>query len=127
MASMDNSLVSARLRHASCAIICDNKSRNVPSTMNTKDGKRNKIDNYTVHYELKPPQYSSDNRSTGASDREVLNRQEKNFSVGLDLLQQNVRVLSAQAGVPVSALWPAEAILLNLHSLKLYCMEQDLI
>jgi hypothetical protein len=29
-----------------------------------------------------------------------------------------------RAGVPVAALWPAEAVLLNLHALQVYCREQ---
>jgi hypothetical protein len=32
--------------------------------------------------------------------------------------------LCIRAGVPVTALWPAEAVLLNLHALQVYCREQ---
>jgi hypothetical protein len=39
-------------------------------------------------------------------------------------LQNNIVALCIRAGVPVTALWPAEAVLLNLHALQVYCREQ---
>jgi len=127
MASMDDLSVSTRLRHASCAVICDNIT-------SQQQQQRNDSGTNGMHYELRPPQYSSNTNSTpnsssnnsGGVDRDALNQQEENFVMGLHLLQNNVIALSLQAGVPVSALWPAEAVLLNLHSLKLFCMEQNL-
>ena len=47
-----------------------------------------------------------------------------NFAIALQLLQNNVIALCIRAGVPVSKLWPAEAILLNLYALDAYCAEQ---
>jgi len=140
MASMDDLSVSARLRHASCAVICDNITSNASSssssTTKTPNHPQQRNDSGTngMHYELRPPQYASNTSSTpsssnsggGGIDRDALNQQEENFIMGLHLLQNNVIALSLQAGVPVSALWPAEAVLLNLHSLKLFCMEQNL-
>jgi len=49
---------------------------------------------------------------------------EDQFSIGLQLLQNNVVALCIRAGVPVEELWPAEAILLNLYSLWVYCQSQ---
>ena len=49
---------------------------------------------------------------------------QEDFAIALQLLQNNVIVLCIRAGVPVSKLWPAEAILLNLHALDSYCAEQ---
>lgn len=46
------------------------------------------------------------------------------FAIALQLLQNNVIVLCIRAGVPVAKLWPAEAMLLNLQALDLYCEEQ---
>eukprot|EP00555_Chaetoceros_dichaeta_P000054 CAMPEP_0198276502 /NCGR_PEP_ID=MMETSP1447-20131203/65345_1 /TAXON_ID=420782 /ORGANISM="Chaetoceros dichaeta, Strain CCMP1751" /LENGTH=751 /DNA_ID=CAMNT_0043971457 /DNA_START=35 /DNA_END=2291 /DNA_ORIENTATION=- len=143
MASMDDLSVSARLRHASCAVICDNITSNASSSSSSSSSttkttnhpqQRNDSGTNGMHYELRPPQYASNTSSTpsssnsggGGIDRDALNQQEENFIMGLHLLQNNVIALSLQAGVPVSALWPAEAVLLNLHSLKLFCMEQNL-
>jgi len=47
------------------------------------------------------------------------------FAIGLQLLQNNVIALCIRAGVPVSQLWPAEALLLNLHELLVFCQEQE--
>ena len=49
---------------------------------------------------------------------------EERFAVGLQLLQNDVVALCIKAGVPVSTLWPAEAVLLNLHSLRMHMSEQ---
>lgn len=53
---------------------------------------------------------------------ENTNRDE--FAIALQLLQNNVIALGIRAGVPVMKLWPGEAVLLNLHALKLYCETQ---
>ena len=47
------------------------------------------------------------------------------FATAWQLLQNNVVHLCIRAGVPVSDLWPAQAVLLNLHALYLYCKEED--
>lgn len=46
------------------------------------------------------------------------------FAVALQLLQNNVIVLCIRAGVPVSKLWPAEAMLFNLKELDEFCQQQ---
>jgi Vacuolar sorting 38 and autophagy-related subunit 14 len=52
----------------------------------------------------------------------ALNQDE--FAIALQLLQNNVIALCIRAGVPVSKLWPGEAVLLNLHALYQYCESQ---
>ena len=49
---------------------------------------------------------------------------EDEFAIGLQLLQNDVIALCIRAGVPVAALWPAEAVLLNLYALWMYCQDQ---
>jgi hypothetical protein len=50
------------------------------------------------------------------------------FAIALQLLQNNVIVLCIRAcWCPVSKLWPAEAMLLNLHALDAYCEQQTAI
>ena len=46
------------------------------------------------------------------------------FAVALQLLQNNIITLCIRTGVPVSKLWPAEAMLLNLHELEKFCQRQ---
>ena len=46
------------------------------------------------------------------------------FTIALQLLQNNIVALCIRAGVPVATLWPAEALLLNLHALYVYCKRQ---
>jgi hypothetical protein len=53
---------------------------------------------------------------------ETINQDE--FAIALQLLQNNVMILCIRSGVPVSKLWPAEAMLLNLHELALFCHQQ---
>lgn len=46
------------------------------------------------------------------------------FTIGLQLLQNDIVALCVHSGVPISTLWPAEAILLNLNALRVYCGSQ---
>ena len=46
------------------------------------------------------------------------------FAIALQLLQNDVIVLCIKAGVQVSKIWPAEAMLLNLHELDKFCQQQ---
>lgn len=65
---------------------------------------------------------ASPSSSKFALSAEVMHQQD--FAIALQLLQNNVIVLCIRAGVPVSKLWPAEAVLLNLYQLDQYCQEQ---
>jgi len=95
--SMDQDSVTMRLQHASCAVLYE-------SNTNKNGG--------IVRYELRPP--------TPKADREVQRQSEEQFTIGLQLLQNDITALSIKAGVPVAMLWPAEAMFLNLYSLKLH-------
>jgi len=55
------------------------------------------------------------------SNREEFHVAEERFATGLQLLQNDIVALCFRAGVDVSALWPAESVLLNLHSLWRHC------
>eukprot|EP01032_Pedospumella_encystans_P016272 gene16272-18570_t len=46
-----------------------------------------------------------------------------NFSMALVLLQANVVALCVRAGLSAESLWPAEAMLLNLHLLQQHCAQ----
>ena len=58
---------------------------------------------------------------TTFSDREEFRAAEERFATGLQLLQNDIVALCFRAGVDVSTLWPAESVLLNLHSLCRHC------
>ena len=97
---MDQDSVSIRLKYATHAIIYESNSR--------KNGN-------VAKYELKPP--------SSNIDLDKQRQEEEHFTIGLQLLQNDIIALSIQAGVPVQMLWPAEAMLLNLNSLKLYASD----
>jgi hypothetical protein len=64
----------------------------------------------------------SANSSKFSLSTDVMNEDE--FAIALQLLQNDVITLCIRAGVPVSKLWPAEAMLLNLHELDNFCQQQ---
>jgi hypothetical protein len=89
--SMDATIVTQRLSHATAAVLVDD------STVNN-------------------------NSSKFILSADAMHQDE--FAIALQLLQNNVIVLCIRAGVPVSKLWPAEAMLLNLYELDQYCQQQ---
>ena len=46
------------------------------------------------------------------------------YNTALQLLQNNIVALCIRAGVPAQSLYPAEAMLLNIHALIQFCEEQ---
>ena len=56
------------------------------------------------------------------SNREDFRSAEERFSIGVQLLQNDVIALCFRAGVDVSKLWPTESVLLNMHALLEQCM-----
>jgi hypothetical protein len=64
----------------------------------------------------------SSNTSKFSLSTDTMNQDQ--FAIALQLLQNNVIVLCIRAGVPVAKLWPAEAMLLNLHELDEFCQKQ---
>jgi hypothetical protein len=94
---MEKLSLETRLQYASYAVVYESNQleRGYKST--------------PVKYELKPP-------SNGKED--------ESYTIGLQLLQNDIVALAIRAGVPVTMLWPAEAMLLNLHSLYLFCQSE---
>ena len=111
--TMDNESVQQRLNYAVSAKVCEGYHQ--PMRGNT--GKHH----HGAIFDLKPPLNSLSSR---VDSREETLKNEENFIVALELLQNNIVGLCVHSGVPVSTLWPAEAILLNLYSLLLFCREQ---
>ena len=114
-APMDERSVSQRLKHATYVVLYENsghasagKNGNGALHTHRSNGK----------YALKPP------LSTSCKDRETKQKEEEDFATGLQLLQNNIIALSIKTGAPAAMLWPAEAMLLNMNSLKLFCMNQ---
>jgi len=102
--SMDPALVTQRLRHAMAAIMADSSAAITAGSASVSST-------------------SSSSKSTQyALAAEVLHDDE--FAVALQLLQNNVIALCIRAGVPVAKLWPAEAVLLNLYALQVFCEDQ---
>ena len=66
---------------------------------------------------------SQETKQTSFSNREEFHVAEERFATGLQLLQNDVVALCFRAGVDVSTLWPAESVLLNLHSLWCHCQK----
>jgi hypothetical protein len=93
--STDATIVSQRLDHATAAILTD-----VDSTTDT----------------------ANNNSSKFALSSKLMNQDD--FAIALQLLQNDVIVLCIRAGVKVSKLWPAEAMLLNLYELDKFCQHQ---
>ncbi len=95
--SFDATIVAQRLTHATAAILTD-----VDTT--------------------------ADATNNSASSKFALSckamHQGDDFAIALQLLQNDVITLCIRAGVPVSKLWPAEAMLLNLHELEKFCQRQ---
>lgn len=79
-----------------------------------------------AEYILNPPRWKEDkqtaNNEAHASSREDFHAAEEKFATGLQLLQNDVIALCLLAGVDASTLWPAESLLLNLHSLLYHCV-----
>ena len=89
--------MATRIRHAAAAVISEGS-----------DG--------TVLYTLIPPGW------TGAPTR--ARSPEDDFATCMQLLQNNVVALCIRAGVQVSEMWPAEALLLNLDLLRIHLCSQ---
>jgi len=125
--TMDYQSVQQRLQYAVSAKVCEGHpiqhSRNpAPSSMNL-----------LTTFDLKPTSSYCSSSSSSTSDfhkdsiisREETYKQEENFKIALELLQNNIVALCIHSGVPISTLWPAEAILLNLHSFMLFCRNES--
>lgn len=94
---MDPDSVKLRVQYTTYAIIYESTSTNYGSS---------------TKYKLRPPLPNS--------DKDLQRQNEEQFTIALQLLQNDIVALCIRAGVPVAMLWPAEAMLLNLHSLRLH-------
>lgn len=126
--SMSPSSISRRIQHASFAYI------------------RESHDASATEYVLNPPRYGDDSSTAADSSsddsnivflggntntmtkkifttRDEFHEAEERFAIGLQLLQNDIVALCFRAGVDVSQLWPAESVLLNLHSLWRHCQQ----
>ena len=66
---------------------------------------------------------SMNNANRTFNTREEFHIAEERFATGLQLLQNNVLSLCFRVGVRIDTLWPAESMLLNLHSLWIHCQK----
>lgn len=113
------SVVKKRINHASFAVLAESYEPGA------------------TEYVLNPPRLKEDgnnltrtNEDGGLnnsqnqlfSNREDFRSAEERFSIGVQLLQNDVIALCFRAGVDVSNLWPTESVLLNLHALLEQCM-----
>mmetsp|Transcript_3394 Transcript_3394/g.8071 ORF Transcript_3394/g.8071 Transcript_3394/m.8071 type:complete len:521 (+) Transcript_3394:109-1671(+) len=97
--SFDATIVAQRLTHATAAILTDVDTTADASTSNNSASSKFALSSKAMH-------------------------QGDDFAIALQLLQNDVITLCIRAGVPVSKLWPAEAMLLNLHELEKFCQRQ---
>lgn len=106
-APADMSTIAARIRHAAAAVIWEG------------------ADGTGGEYALIPPGWTgAPVRSSASSSSDGLSPDDE-FATGLQLLQNDVVALCIRAGVQVSDMWPAEALLLNLHVLRIH-LEKEL-
>ena len=97
-APIDKATMANQIRHAAAAVIWEGS------------------DGTGGEYTLIPPGW------TGAPVR--TRSPEDDFATGLQLLQNDVVALCIRAGVQVSDMWPAEALLLNLDLLRIHLSSQ---
>lgn len=97
--SFDATIVAQRLSNATAAILTDVDITADTTTMNNSSSSKFALSCKAMH-------------------------QGEDFAIALQLLQNDVITLCIRAGVPVSKLWPAEAMLLNLHELEKFCIRQ---
>ncbi|EJK70617.1 hypothetical protein THAOC_08008 [Thalassiosira oceanica] len=91
--------------------------------------------NSSTEYVLNPPRWNDDKKKGNGNQsaesiaefasREEFHVAEERFGMGLQLLQNNIVALCFRAGVDISTLWPAESLLLNLHSLWMHCQAES--
>jgi len=103
--SFDATIVAQRIHHATAAILSDVNTTTDVGGHGHGHG------------------HNACSSSTFALSTKEMNKGD-DFAIALQLLQNNVVTLCIRAGVPVSRLWPAEAMLLNLHELNLFCQKQ---
>lgn len=109
--STDPRLVQQRLQHARWAVVAEDSSPQSSRYALAPAASKTTTTTSTS------PAEAGTTISTATNDDEA----EERFAIALQLLQDDLIVLCIRAGVPVDRLWPAEALLLNLHELQLHC------
>jgi len=103
---IDKSTLAARIRHAAAAVIWEGG------------------DGTGGEYALIPPGWAgAPVRSSASSLPDGLSPDDE-FATGLQLLQNDVIALCIRAGVQISDMWPAEALLLNLDLLRIHLQKE---
>ena len=129
---MEASTVHARLRHAKAAIIAEDhstkSSKYALSMSSSSSSPRHSAPANTTTTSNSTSSASRDRNGGHINNLIAPSPSEQDeadeFAIGLQLLQNDVVALCIRAGVPVAALWPAGAMLLNLHALWIYCQVQ---
>jgi hypothetical protein len=128
--SMSPLSLSRRIQHTSFAYI--RESHDASATEYVRNTPRYGNDSSTVAADSSNDDPSivvlGGNTNTSMTKKTFTNRDEfhvaeERFAIGLQLLQNDIVALCIRAGVDVSQLWPAESVLLNLHSLWRHCQQ----
>ena len=125
--STSPSIITKRINHASFAVLAE--SYESGATEYILNPPRLKEDGGNNEGKILPSVNETDTSCSNSqsqlfSNREDFHSAEERFSIGVQLLQNDVIALCFRAGVDVSKLWPAESVLLNLHALLEHCQAQ---
>jgi hypothetical protein len=124
--SASPSIITKRINHASFAVLAE--SYESGATKYILNPPRLKEDGGNNEGKILAPSNeagaSSSSQNQLFSNREDFHSAEERFSIGVQLLQNDVIALCFRAGVDVSELWPAESVLLNLYALLEHCRAQ---
>ncbi|KAL7537447.1 hypothetical protein ACHAXR_007829 [Thalassiosira sp. AJA248-18] len=128
--SMSIRLIERRITHASFAYLRENHDKSAAEyVLNPprwrEEGNPMSKNDASMDSNCDPNKNQTDlnNRMQAQTfaNREEFHVAEERFATGMQLLQNDVVALCFRAGVDVSTLWPAESVLLNLHSLLCHC------
>ena len=122
--SRSPSIITNRINHASFAVLAESNEQGATEyVLNPprlkEDGGNDEGKTFSPIIEA---DVFSNVQSQLFSNREDFHSAEERFSIGVQLLQNDVIALCFRAGVDVSNLWPAESVLLNLNALLEHCL-----
>ncbi len=122
--STSPSIISKRINHASFAVLAESYESGASEYI--LNPPRLKEDGGNTEGKILPPanETAASPSNQLFSNREEFHSAEERFSIGVQLLQNDVIALCFRAGVDVSKLWPAESVLLNLNALLEHCQAQ---
>lgn len=128
--------VQSYISHASFAILrenCEDKKDVTEYALSIPDPDKKVVSSSISFSGSTSNERSHTARNTNNNNVERINNvhkvTEEHFSIGLQLLQNDVVALCIRTGVHAKDLWPAEAVLLNLNALWLHCQTkvQDIV